>query len=81
MTLNCVLCVGLHDENNIRQLYDFFYQLEKLKVRSCSVTSPLLCYIICYTQIAPALNQMVTLTTDVMVDLAPFKSLISLRVG
>ena len=43
VTLNCVLCVGLHDENNIRQLYDFFYQLEKLKVRSCSVTSPLLC--------------------------------------
>ena len=75
------LYAGLHDENNIRQLYDFFYQLEKLKVRSLPLTSPLLHFNIFYTQIAPALNQTVTLTTDVMVDLAPFKSLISLRVG
>lgn len=55
MESNC-----LHDENNIRQLYDFFYRLEKLKI-------------------APALNQTVTLATDVVVDLTPFKSLISLR--
>ena len=32
-------------------------------------------------QIAPALNQTVTLTTDIKIDLAPFKSLISLRVS
>lgn len=75
------LYVGLHDENNIRQLYDFFYQLEKLKVRSLPVTSSLPHFNILCTQIAPALNQTVTLTADVVVDLAPFKSLISLRVG